>query len=45
VPEDVKTINGPIIAETDDGIALAIYAKHPSKPDLLKPVKVLRNEF
>jgi tRNA pseudouridine55 synthase len=43
-PDYLKSINGPIIAETDDGTALAIYAKHPSKPDLLKPVKVLRNE-
>jgi tRNA pseudouridine55 synthase len=44
MPEHLKTTNGPIIAETADGLALAIYAKHPSKPDLLKPVKVLRNE-
>jgi len=44
-PEYLKIINGPIIAETDDGTALAIYAKHPNKPNLLKPVKVLRNEI
>ena len=44
IPEHLKTTNGPIIAETAEGLALAIYAKHPSKPDLLKPVKVLRNE-
>ncbi|MCM3725940.1 tRNA pseudouridine(55) synthase TruB [Neobacillus cucumis] len=44
-PDYLKIINGPIIAETDDGTALAIYAKHPSKPNLLKPVKVLRNEI
>ncbi|MBM7655140.1 tRNA pseudouridine(55) synthase TruB [Neobacillus cucumis] len=44
-PDHLQTINGPIIAETDDGTALAIYAKHPNKPDLLKPVKVLRNEI
>lgn len=44
IPDHLKTTNGPIIAETEDGLALAIYAKHPSKPGLLKPVKVLRNE-
>ncbi|WHY88098.1 tRNA pseudouridine(55) synthase TruB [Neobacillus novalis] len=45
IPEYLNTSNGPIIAETKDGLALAIYAKHPNKPDLLKPVKVLRNEI
>ncbi|MEH7108036.1 tRNA pseudouridine(55) synthase TruB [Bacillus sp. JJ1764] len=44
IPEHLKNCNGPIIAETDNGIALAIYAKHPNKPDLLKPLKVLRND-
>jgi tRNA pseudouridine55 synthase len=44
IPEHLKSSNGPISAETEDGLAIAIYAKHPSKPDLLKPVKVLRNE-
>ncbi|MFL6555373.1 MAG: tRNA pseudouridine(55) synthase TruB, partial [Bacillus sp. (in: firmicutes)] len=45
IPEHLKTSNGPIIAETADGLALAIYSKHPNKPDLLKPVKVLRNDL
>jgi tRNA pseudouridine55 synthase len=45
VPEHLKTSNGPIIAETADGQALAIYSQHPSKLDFLKPVKVLRNEL
>ncbi|MEH7073586.1 tRNA pseudouridine(55) synthase TruB [Neobacillus drentensis] len=45
MPEHLKTSNGPIIAETEDGMALAIYAKHPNKPDLFKPVKVLRNDL
>ncbi|MBO0959105.1 tRNA pseudouridine(55) synthase TruB [Neobacillus sp. MM2021_6] len=44
VPEEVENINGPIIAETYEGSALAIYSKHPSKPGLLKPIKVLRND-
>lgn len=45
MPEHLKTSNGPIIAETADGQALAIYSQHPSKPEFLKPVKVLRNEL
>ncbi|WP_223588491.1 tRNA pseudouridine(55) synthase TruB [Neobacillus bataviensis] len=45
IPEHLKTSNGPIIAETTEGLALAIYSKHPTKPELLKPVKVLRNEI
>jgi len=45
IPEHLKTSNGPIIAETEDGLALAIYSKHPNKPGLLKPVKVLRNDI
>ncbi|MDR6997898.1 tRNA pseudouridine(55) synthase TruB [Neobacillus niacini] len=43
IPEHLKNSNGPIVTETKEGQAMAIYAKHPSKPDLLKPVKVLRN--
>lgn len=45
MPQHLKTSNGPIIAETADGQALAIYSQHPSKPEFLKPVKVLRNEL
>jgi tRNA pseudouridine55 synthase len=44
IPEQLKDCEGPIIAETKEGIAIAIYAKHPSKPGLLKPLKVLRND-
>lgn len=43
IPEHLKNSNGPIIAETEEGLALAIYLKHPNKLGLLKPVKVLRN--
>jgi tRNA pseudouridine55 synthase len=43
VPAHLKNSDGPFIAETEDGIALAIYTFHPNKPGLLKPVKVLRN--
>jgi tRNA pseudouridine55 synthase len=44
VPNHLQKINGPIIAETEQGMALAIYAAHPEKKDVLKPVKVLRND-
>ncbi|WML43745.1 tRNA pseudouridine(55) synthase TruB [Neobacillus sp. PS3-40] len=44
VPDHLKNSDGPFIAETAEGIALAIYASHPSKPGILKPVKVLRND-
>lgn len=44
IPEHLKNSNGPIVAETEAGLALAIYSIHPNKPGLLKPVKVLRNE-
>lgn len=45
MPDHLITSNGPIIAETANGLALAIYSKHPTKPDTLKPVKVLRNDL
>jgi tRNA pseudouridine55 synthase len=45
IPEHLKNSNGPIIAETIEGLAIAIYSKHPTKPELLKPVKVLRNDL
>lgn len=44
IPEHLKDCNGPIAAETAEGLVIAIYARHPLKPDLMKPVKVLRND-
>jgi len=35
--------DGPIAVSQTDGKVLAIYRKHPRKPGLLKPDKVLRN--
>jgi tRNA pseudouridine55 synthase len=35
--------DGSIVVENEEKEALAIYAKHPNKPGLIKPVKVLRN--
>ncbi|HLO12368.1 MAG TPA: tRNA pseudouridine(55) synthase TruB [Pseudoneobacillus sp.] len=44
IPNQFTELNGPIIVETENGQALAIYMKHPSKPSFLKPSKVLRND-
>ncbi|MGG1398394.1 tRNA pseudouridine(55) synthase TruB [Bacillus salipaludis] len=44
IPEHLKNSNGPIVTETGEGQAIAIYAEHPGKPGLMKPVKVLRND-
>ncbi|HYK74684.1 MAG TPA: tRNA pseudouridine(55) synthase TruB [Pseudoneobacillus sp.] len=44
VPEQLLNQNGPIVVETKNEKALAIYAIHPSKPEFLKPTKVLRND-
>ncbi|MFD2443565.1 tRNA pseudouridine(55) synthase TruB [Bacillus sp. CGMCC 1.16607] len=44
ISDELTNIDGPIIVERQNGEAIAIYTKHPSKPDLLKPMKVLRNE-
>ncbi|WP_102271416.1 tRNA pseudouridine(55) synthase TruB [Cytobacillus massiliigabonensis] len=43
-PEQLNDIKGPIVLETEDGMALAIYEHHPNKQGLIKPAKVLRNE-
>ncbi|NRD78883.1 tRNA pseudouridine(55) synthase TruB [Bacillus sp. BRMEA1] len=45
IPEHLTKANGPINIENTDGLTLAIYSEHPSKPGLLKPVKVLRNDL
>lgn len=44
IPEDFKGIDGPIVVETEDEKALAIYRAHPTKIGMMKPDKVLRNE-
>jgi tRNA pseudouridine55 synthase len=43
LPENDGNWDGPIVVENEAKVALAIYAKHPNKPGLMKPVKVLRN--
>lgn len=44
IPVHFVNTSGPIVLETVDGTALAIYVHHPQKPGLMKPVKVLKNE-
>ncbi|PLT31652.1 tRNA pseudouridine(55) synthase TruB [Peribacillus deserti] len=44
-PADVKTLEGePFVMVDKESKAVAIYQVHPSKPGLIKPVKVLRND-
>jgi tRNA pseudouridine55 synthase len=44
IPQDLKGTSGPIVVETEDGQALAIYREHPTKIGMMKPDKVLRND-
>jgi tRNA pseudouridine55 synthase len=44
IPAELSMIKGPIAIETSDGLVLAIYEHHPTKPGLMKPSKVLRND-
>lgn len=44
IPETLHTVEEPIVMETTEGTALAVYIKHPQKHDLIKPLKVLRIE-
>lgn len=42
IPDSLINEDNPIVVETIDGIALAIYIHHPEKQGLMKPLKVLR---
>jgi tRNA pseudouridine55 synthase len=44
IPPELSSEEGPIAVGPKDGTVLAIYRKHPRKPGLLKPDKVLRND-
>jgi tRNA pseudouridine55 synthase len=44
IPQDLLNEDGPIAVCQTNGMVLAIYRKHPRKPGLLKPDKVLRND-
>lgn len=41
IPDRFREEKGPIVLETKEHKALAIYLHHPTKPDLMKPAKVL----
>lgn len=44
IPEELAAEDGPIAVGLENGTVLAIYRRHPRKPGLIKPDKVLRNE-
>lgn len=43
-PKLLTNVEGPIVIETEEEKAIAIYQSHPTKNGLMKPIKVLRNE-
>jgi tRNA pseudouridine55 synthase len=43
IPDSLLNEVNPIVVETIDGIALAIYFHHPEKQGMMKPLKVLRS--
>jgi tRNA pseudouridine55 synthase len=42
LPAFLRSLEGPVLMVTKEREALALYIKHPSKPHLMKPLKVLR---
>jgi tRNA pseudouridine55 synthase len=42
IPESFINEENPIVMETKEGFALAIYIHHPEKQGMMKPLKVLR---
>ena len=42
IPETVNIEDNLLVLETEDGEAMAIYKRHPEKPGMMKPSKVLR---
>jgi tRNA pseudouridine55 synthase len=42
IPETVNIEDNLLVLETEDGKAMAIYKRHPEKPGMMKPSKVLR---
>lgn len=45
VPKQFENCHEPIVLKTECGVAIAIYMKHPRNSTLIKPHKVLRNDF
>ncbi len=44
IPTHLQELSGPIVIETEQGLALALYRPHTSKIGFMKPEKVLRND-
>ncbi|MBA4536234.1 tRNA pseudouridine(55) synthase TruB [Bacillus aquiflavi] len=44
-PTQFEHQDEPIVVETNNGLAIAIYIKHPRKTGCIKPLKVLRNDI
>jgi tRNA pseudouridine55 synthase len=42
LPAFLRSLEGPVLMVTREREALALYIKHPTKPHLMKPLKVLR---
>ncbi|HZG61047.1 MAG TPA: tRNA pseudouridine(55) synthase TruB [Anoxybacillus sp.] len=40
-PNELKDVNDPMLVVNEENKALALYIKHPEKPHLIKPLKVL----
>lgn len=43
IPDQFKKEDHLLVLESEDGKALAIYIRHPEKPGMMKPSKVLRS--
>jgi tRNA pseudouridine55 synthase len=41
IPNELKDVNDPMLVVNEQNKALALYIKHPEKPHLIKPLKVL----
>lgn len=44
IPDALQSVSDPIVMETMNGTALAVYVQHPRKKGYMKPWKVLRTE-
>lgn len=42
LPHLLQSLEGPIVMVDEQNEAIALYSKHPSKPHLIKPLKVFR---
>lgn len=45
IPAELAELTDSVVMQTEAGLAIAIYQPHPQKAGVMKPEKVLRNEF